>query len=387
MKKRLVWLDMAKGAAIVLMVLGHCLDSSTPARAFVYSFHMPLFFILAGFTMHAKPRKQVLATSFRRLLVPYFAVSAVLLLFAFVPPSSISSALDTQRPASDVIAEILFASGQEGSFLGFSYQAIGALWFLPCLFVGRLVLNEILLLGERMRSTLTQRPVLSIGASAKTSLPVICANACEAGCAATALLLGFAIGNVMRLPFDVDTALVAVGFMYIGYVIKKIGIERIPDVLFVLLAIIWLQYPAAGSNEMAIRAYLDNPWSIATAVAGSLVVMRLCMSLAKAPILAKALAWCGIYSLSILCVHRIESAVLNWQKVMEFFRPDVWGWSVTAQGFYQFGLRIAFVITFAVLAHLAAKSIRAALADARAKRSRSGDVKQPCGLRGRTPSW
>lgn len=40
--KRSVWLDVAKGITIILMVLGH---SSIPdgLSRFIYAFHMPLF--------------------------------------------------------------------------------------------------------------------------------------------------------------------------------------------------------------------------------------------------------------------------------------------------------------------------------------------------------
>lgn len=46
--QRIEWLDVAKGIAILLMVGGH---SSLPARAqnWIYSFHMPLFFIASGY--------------------------------------------------------------------------------------------------------------------------------------------------------------------------------------------------------------------------------------------------------------------------------------------------------------------------------------------------
>lgn len=41
------WMDVAKGITIMLMIIGH---SSIPdlLSRFVYSFHMPLFFIASG---------------------------------------------------------------------------------------------------------------------------------------------------------------------------------------------------------------------------------------------------------------------------------------------------------------------------------------------------
>ena len=64
------WIDIAKGIGILSVVLGHSFESLTPI---IYSFHMPLFLILAGYTI--KPIQnnewiQVERKDFRRLIVP-----------------------------------------------------------------------------------------------------------------------------------------------------------------------------------------------------------------------------------------------------------------------------------------------------------------------------
>lgn len=349
-KKRLLWLDMAKGLAILTVVLGHCMSDTTGLHDIIYSFHMPLFFALAGYTMRPKPRKDVALGSARRLLVPYFAVCAILLAFAFVPPSSINSNLDTQRPVPVVLVEILYASGQEGVVAGHTYQAIGALWFLPCLFWGRLIVNEVLLRTEGLAGAARiVQPALILAVTA----------------------LGFAIGSQVRLPFDVDTAFVAVFFMYVGYLAKRLDISRLRDVWWVVIIAVWACYSLAGNNEMATRAYLENPWSMITATAGSLTMMKVCMQLehlgsahgALLPLrralsaVNRGFAWMGVSSLTILCVHRIESAIFNWQKIMEFFAPGVWGWPVAYQGIYEFLLRYALILICAIVVVNAAKAI------------------------------
>ena len=49
MKERITYVDIAKGIAISLMVLGH---SGIPVglRTWIYSFHMPFFFFVSGYT-------------------------------------------------------------------------------------------------------------------------------------------------------------------------------------------------------------------------------------------------------------------------------------------------------------------------------------------------
>ncbi len=45
-RKRLMWLDAARGIGILLVLLGH---TSPSFGKFIYGFHMPLFFIISGF--------------------------------------------------------------------------------------------------------------------------------------------------------------------------------------------------------------------------------------------------------------------------------------------------------------------------------------------------
>ena len=46
--KRSLALDIAKGIGILLVVLGHCAQVVAPIKQWIYSFHVPLFFLIAG---------------------------------------------------------------------------------------------------------------------------------------------------------------------------------------------------------------------------------------------------------------------------------------------------------------------------------------------------
>ena len=63
-KDRLKWLDICKGFAILLVVLGHVIDGATMYKDVVwmqylykaiYAFHMPLFFFLSGMAYKCFP--------------------------------------------------------------------------------------------------------------------------------------------------------------------------------------------------------------------------------------------------------------------------------------------------------------------------------------------
>ena len=357
--RHLLWLDMAKGLAIALVVLGHCLDFDNPLRHFIYTFHMPLFFVLAGYTMRAKPRLTVLSSSLRRLMVPYLVVSAILLLFAFVPPASLNPKLDPQEPPASVLAQVLYASGCESEFMGLHIIGIGAIWFLPCLLWGRLMLNEVLL---RTRDLQGWRRALQ-------ALAVL-----------ALLWLGFALGEQVRLPLSFDTALVAVGFMYVGYLLKRVGPHKLCNLQWLGFIALWLLGFASsdiGSIDMATRSYLECPAQLLCSVGGSVAVIGAMIGLEQLGSsrslpsralgrLNAQLARLGVASLTVLCVHRVESAVFNWQTIMEFFAPSVWSWGLTAQALYQFALRFTLILLLTALLRTLLAHISAA---ARARRA------------------
>ena len=47
--KRLAWVDMAKGWGMLAIIVSHVFTGHTISR-WLYTFHVPLFFFLSGFT-------------------------------------------------------------------------------------------------------------------------------------------------------------------------------------------------------------------------------------------------------------------------------------------------------------------------------------------------
>ncbi len=92
MKKYYKEMDVARGIGIFLVVLGHAFpDSQFNGREFyayiykfIYSFHMPFFFVISGFFAYKiysiknlKDYGNFIYGKFKRLMVPYFSVSLV----------------------------------------------------------------------------------------------------------------------------------------------------------------------------------------------------------------------------------------------------------------------------------------------------------------------
>ena len=90
--KRLDWIDIAKGIAIILVVIGHCIPDAASSTGIsvteyrwlhniIYSFHMPLFFFLSGYMMvrqnmvrAGKRPFDIIKDRCKRLLTPYVFV-------------------------------------------------------------------------------------------------------------------------------------------------------------------------------------------------------------------------------------------------------------------------------------------------------------------------
>lgn len=84
MKQRLYWLDVMKGSVIILVVLGHSLNSlklmSHPINIWIHQFHMPFFFILSGFlALHTlkSPFLTNLKKKIITLIIPFITCGSI----------------------------------------------------------------------------------------------------------------------------------------------------------------------------------------------------------------------------------------------------------------------------------------------------------------------
>lgn len=118
---RINWIDWAKSLCMFLVVVGHChiRESEWPITVFIYSFHMPLFFFLSGLLCKHKSRLyfELLRNDVKRILLPYLTFGVITILFNAV----LSAGFIWREELSDIL-------------LG-TTSSIGAIWFLPALFV------------------------------------------------------------------------------------------------------------------------------------------------------------------------------------------------------------------------------------------------------------
>lgn len=136
--ERLSWLDVLKGIGIILVVIGH-IYSNCMIFNWVYSFHMPLFFLAAGWVYK---EKHILADVKRRIqtiVVPYFSFGLLVLIYWQL----------IERRFRD--SDMGFVDSLLGLFLGWygNLDFNVHLWFLPCFFVTVVLFNILVNAGGR----------------------------------------------------------------------------------------------------------------------------------------------------------------------------------------------------------------------------------------------
>ena len=140
--KRIEWIDAAKGMLIVLVVLGHC-HVNDACDMVICSFHMGAFFLLSGLNFHAEePFLKFLLKKAKSLLFPYLIFALIMLCYICV--GTFYYADRKFNLASGLISIFLPISGKETT-------SVYGLWFLPCLFLGELVLYGILRAWKKNR--------------------------------------------------------------------------------------------------------------------------------------------------------------------------------------------------------------------------------------------
>ncbi|MBO4988850.1 MAG: acyltransferase family protein [Clostridia bacterium] len=200
-------IDVARGIAIFLVVIGHTSAPLSLPNNFAFSVHLTLFFVLSGYLMRPERYafwEYVKKRAFR-LLLPYF-------LFA------LTSAIKNIQNFPLQLASALFCSGKINSVLPLLPDQP---WFLPCLF-----LSELVFFGVRKLER------FSFGKWVEVPLCLLL-SAC-----------GFLLTRIHYLPWSIDIALFVQIFLCAGMLLKRSGLLQtavfLRGALCALFAALWI---------------------------------------------------------------------------------------------------------------------------------------------------
>ena len=137
-KKRIVYLDIAKGIGMILVLLGHLQNDTVFSYSpyilslcsWIFSFHMALFFIISGILISVKGENETdlrifIRKRFKSVMVPYFWFS---LIYIFIVLYSLL--IDKVVPLKTLFIQLWYVLGMYG---------MNVLWFLPALFAGEIL--------------------------------------------------------------------------------------------------------------------------------------------------------------------------------------------------------------------------------------------------------
>jgi acyltransferase len=295
---RIKFIDLAKGIGIFLVVMGHSME---PRSAFIYSFHMPLFFLLSGYFYRYESFKTTLLGKVNRLLVPFYFFSII--------------------SWCVYLLKIIYIGDKDGILnyvISFKQIIVGLdpdvgnvpLWFLPCLLTTSLFYWGI--------QKLTTHPIYS-------SILVFILS-----------LIGYYTYsiNLEDIPFRPEIACSAIVFYHLGYNANKYNLaERLRNISFywflpMICLLPFLQIYLIHLNTIYSHSHRVNMYSntlgnyfifYICALIGIMHIIVLSLKINKINILN----WFGKNSLIILAIHfPITNQVIKIYPLLPSFLND-----------------------------------------------------------------
>jgi polysaccharide biosynthesis protein PslL len=284
MKERLTHIDIARGIGILLVVAGHnwiILSSKGELYRIVYSFHIPLFFVLAGtFFNPNKSFSLTLKEKFQTLLVPYFFTSLVVELIALAFNFKLDLFLKS-------LFWVVYGTGTQMRWVGF--------WFPTHLFLVSIFSWGVFNLFKKFD---TKRYVQIFILLALLTI----------GWLSIRVFWKMPIGGmkVNGLPFSADLLLISSFYFMLGSFsqgwIKERDFRLAPFVIFSLI-FFGLHAFTDVTTDLNLRLYNNLVIATVLAITGSFIVVEISKFLARFAIAEKVFGYFGKYSLIILIFH------------------------------------------------------------------------------------
>lgn len=316
MKKRIDWIDVAKGVSIILVIIGHSIKYNSEIYRFILSFHMPLFVILSGITYKPPKDKEKIKSNIKKyikqLLVPYLITLLIITIGQqFKNYNSISLAVFLEQ----LVENLFWGNGLNYSLLGHTFKSVGPIWFLITLFISKILFD---ILNYKLK-----------GQKLETNIVIY------SFCAFAAIK----IGHIIWLPLNLDLVLIFLFYLYVGFLIKKYEkiLKKYNIVIFLLSFAIWGICLGLNLNiELAYRLYPVDILSVIESLCASYCVIELCKVISQSKMLNKLLSNIGKISLIILCIHSIDMEGI-----------DIWHLNINSYIFAVIRVIVTLLISFA----------------------------------------
>lgn len=306
MKNRIGYIDIARGIAIICIILGH-LGNANINRV-VFTFHVPIFFLITGyFTNDNQTMVEFVKRKFRTLIIPYMITCGMIIALAaiFAFPSEGLGGVKT------AIYEWGYASlyGAGDSYTEpFYIKAIGALWFLWATFWGSVLLRVAIKLEGILR------------------VLFVCGIAGA----------GYISCKLFWFPLSIQAGCGAVLFMYIGYMYRQEEslfnnlTKETKCFLKIAAAVIWLNFIKNFQGFWLVHFHIGRGViDVFSCLCACICVIEISKWIEQfTPKIGKWIGFLGKNSLLLLCVHIIELNLFPWitwfEKLTKIGMPENW---------------------------------------------------------------
>lgn len=295
-KHRIDWIDWIKAIGIFLVVIGHA-NPNPKLRLWIYSFHMPLFFILSGATFNPNKYnnlKEFTKARVRSLIIPYVCINVFTIIFYYIYYNYL---IKSGFNMIACIKAILIGNAE------IAYPFHGPTWFLLTLFLSEVLFYCLSKICKYDKKDLFILTILFI-------------------------LVGYAesIGGGINMPWHINTVPMATGLMIAGYLIYGYIIANEEKVrhINILIPIIFMcigGYISIFANKnvsMNINKYNSLVLTLSAIFFSMAGITIILMKIRK----SNLLSFVGRNSLIILAVHR--PVIFLAEYYFPKFKNDSW---------------------------------------------------------------
>ena len=314
-KNRSVEIDLIKGLAIILMVIGH---TETPAQNFIYLFHMAVFFMASGYLYQesaSDSRATVKEYILRKIKSLWFPCALWTAIFSILRNVFIDLNIYTAEPmilaqvesryaevtpywtAKEIIINIL-----KGCILPGNVQVGGSLWFLATL-LHISVLYAVIDFG--LKQVLRGKSVMNA----------------QGIVSAVFLLIGYWFHVNGIFLFGIVRMFSLYCLFHLGYVFRKYkdtlwnqpaaktGLIMAGSFCLLLL------YDRLGGIALGENDFIDPVFMLTASLAGWFLLYGGAVFLKKVPFLCKPIAYLGKNTLPIVILHLLAFKLVSFAGV------------------------------------------------------------------------
>lgn len=280
--------DIFKAICIFLVILGHAPLCNNTLKQFIYSFHMPAFFLIYGFIYSDERHAlkgyitwEFVLSKIKRLVLPCYICAIVYSFFS--------------TPGLRLRNILLLLWGSQKSLA--SANSLTSLWFLTCMFVSVIGFEAFMTVQYREKSSYLNVAAMILLTVLSAYLPVI--------------RVGY--------PYSIDVSMMAMLLILIGFLakplVKKIltwnALTISAMALCLLLTCFFvnrinLNNIPINNADMASRNYGNIFLYLICGCTGSLAVLLISDFISRCSVtpLSSFLQFAGKHTLSILLIHK-----------------------------------------------------------------------------------